>query len=76
MEVEVVNRAPKPPPEKVLRIWAREWFEEGHEMDLDKLTSCPSAPPSRSWRGAGWQCGEAFAYASMTRLMMRRLSRT
>jgi putative transposase len=24
MEVEIVNRSPKPPPEKVLRIWARE----------------------------------------------------
>jgi putative transposase len=25
-EVEVVNRSPKPTSEKVLRIWAREWF--------------------------------------------------
>ncbi len=36
-EVEVVNRSPKPPPEKVLRIWTREWFKEGREMDLSKL---------------------------------------
>ena len=36
VEVEVVNRSPKPP-EKVLKIWAREWFREGREMDLGKL---------------------------------------
>jgi putative transposase len=29
VEVEVVNRSPKPPPEKVLQVWAREWFKEG-----------------------------------------------
>ncbi len=42
VEVEVVNRSPKPPPEKVLWIWAREWFEEGREMDLGKLPKRPA----------------------------------
>ena len=42
VEVEVVNRSPKPPPEKVLRIWAREWFREGRELDLGKLPSRPA----------------------------------
>jgi putative transposase len=37
VEVEVVSRSPKPLPEKVLRIWAREWFREGRKMDLGKL---------------------------------------
>ena len=37
VEVEVVNRSPKPPPEKILGVWAREWFKEGHEMDLKDL---------------------------------------
>jgi hypothetical protein len=41
VEVQVVNRSPKPPPEKVLRAWAREWFKEGHEMDLSKLPTRP-----------------------------------
>ena len=41
LEVEVVNRSPKPPPEKVLRVWAREWFKEGREMDLSKLPTRP-----------------------------------
>ena len=41
MEVEPVNRSPKPPPEKVLRIWTREWFREGREMDLSNLPTRP-----------------------------------
>ena len=42
VEVEVVNRSPKPLPEKVLRIRAREWFKEGHETDLGKLPKRPA----------------------------------
>ena len=38
VKVEVVNRSPKPPPEKVLRVWAKEWFREGCEIDLSKLS--------------------------------------
>ena len=41
VEVEVVNRSPKPPPEKVLRVWAREWFKEGRKMDRNKLPTRP-----------------------------------
>lgn len=41
VEVEVVNRSPKPLPEKILRIWAREWFKEGRNMDFGRL------PPER-----------------------------
>ena len=94
VEVEVVNRSPKPPPEKVLRIWAREWFKEGHEMDLSKLPTRPAFENlPRRWvaeRTFAWishnrrmskdyerSCatGEAFVYAAMTRLMVRRLTR-
>jgi putative transposase len=42
VEVEIVNCSPKPPPEKVLKIWAREWFKEGREMDLGKLPQRPA----------------------------------
>jgi putative transposase len=42
-QVEVVNRSPKPPPEKVLRIWAREWFKEGRrEMDMSRVPNRPA----------------------------------
>ncbi|HEV2745053.1 MAG TPA: hypothetical protein VGV91_17995 [Rubrobacter sp.] len=33
MEVEIVNPNPKPPPEKVLKNWTREWFEGGRQME-------------------------------------------
>ena len=95
MEVEVVNRSPKPPPEKVLQIWAREWFKDGREMDLKKLPKRPAFENlPRRWvaeRTFAWishyrrmskdyerlcATGEAFVYAAMTRLMVRRLART
>jgi len=94
VEVEVVNRSPKPPPEKILRIWAKEWFKEGHHMDLSKLPSRPSFENlPRRWvaeRTFDWishnrrmsrdherlcSTGEAFVYAAITRLMVRRLAR-
>ena len=95
VEVEVVNRSPKPPPEKVLQIWAREWFKDGREMDLKKLPKRPAFENlPRRWvaeRTFAWMShyrrmskdyerlcatGEAFVYAAMTRLMVRRLART
>ncbi len=94
VEVEVVNRTPKPPPEKVLRIWAREWFKEGRSLDLGKLPKRPAFENlPRRWvaeRTFAWishnrrmskdherlcSTGEAFIYAAMTRLVVRRLAR-
>jgi putative transposase len=94
LEVEVVHRSPKPPPKKVLRIWAREWFKEGHNMDLGKLPMRPGFEKlPRRWvaeRAFAWishnrrmskdyerlcSTSEAFVYAAMTRLMLRRLAR-
>jgi putative transposase len=95
VEVEVVNRSPKPTPEKVLQVWAREWFKDGREMDLKKLPKRPAFENlPRRWvaeRTFAWishnrrmskdherlcSTGEAFVYAAMTRLMVRRLART
>jgi putative transposase len=95
VEVEVVNRSPKPTPEKVLQDWAREWFKDGREMDLKKLPKRPAFENlPRRWvaeRTFDWishnrrmskdherlcWTGEAFVYAAMTRLMVRRLART
>ena len=60
LDVEVVNRSPKPPPEKVLRIWAREWSKEGHDMDLGKLPTRPAFEnlPRR------WVAERTFAWIS------------
>ena len=89
-----MNRSPKPTSEKVLRIWAREWFKEGREMDLSKLPKRPAFEKlPRRWvaeRTFAWishhrrmgkdyerlcSTSEAFVYAAMTRLMVRRLAR-
>jgi putative transposase len=67
LEVEVVNRSPKPTPEKVLRMWAREWFKEGHEMDLSKLPTRPGFEnlPRR------WIAERTFAWISDNRRMAK-----
>jgi putative transposase len=67
VEVEVVNRSPKPTPEKVLRVWARERFKEGREMDFSKLPSRPSFEnlPRR------WVAERTFAWISHTRRMSK-----
>jgi putative transposase len=94
MSVEVVRKPRKPVPEKVAKIWAREWAKEGKEVDWQNLM-----PPKgfqllpRRWvveRTFAWishnrrmakdyerlcATGEAFVYAAMTRLMVRRLAR-
>ena len=94
VSVEVVRKPPKPIPEKVAEVWAREWAKEGKKVDWERLM-----PPKgfrvlpRRWVGErtfAWIChnrrmskdyerlcatGEAFVYAAMTRLMVRRLAR-
>ena len=71
VEVEVVNRSPKPPPEKVLRVWAREWFKEGREMDLSKLPKRPAFEnlPRR------WVAERTFAWISHNRRMSKDYER-
>ena len=95
LSVEVVRKPPKPIPEKVAEVWAREWAKaQGKKVDWERLM-----PPKgfrvlpRRWvveRTFAWIChnrrmakdyerlcatGEAFVYAAMTRLMVRRLAR-
>jgi transposase len=67
LKVEVVTRSPKPPPEKLLFAWAREWFKEGHEMDLSKLPIRPSFEnlPRR------WVAERTFAWISHNRRMSK-----
>lgn len=71
VEVEVVNRSPKLPPEKVLRIWAMEWFKEGVNMDLSKLPERPAFEnlPKR------WVAERAFAWISHNRRMAKDYER-
>ena len=71
VEVEVVNRSPKPPPEKVLRVWAREWFREGRRMDLSKLPQRPAFEnlPRR------WVAERTLAWISHNRRMAKDYER-
>src|SRR5829696_5002926 len=93
VSVEVVRKPPKPVPEEVAELWAREWAKEGKKIDWQRLM-----PPRgfqvlpRRWvveRTFAWishnrrmakdyerlcATGEAFVYAAMTRLMVRRLA--
>jgi putative transposase len=71
VEVEVVNRTPKPPPEKVLRIWAREWFREGRRMDFGKLPKRPAFErlPRR------WVAERTFVWISHNRRMSKDYER-
>jgi putative transposase len=71
VEVEVVNRSPKPPPQKVLEIWAREWFKEGHQMDLGKLPTRQGFEnlPRR------WVAERTFAWISHNRRMAKDYER-
>ncbi len=94
LSVEVVRKPPKPVPEEVAKLWAREWAKEGKEVNWQRLM-----PPRgfkvlpRRWvveRTFSWlsqnrrmskdyerlcATAEAFIYAAMTRLMVRRLVR-
>ena len=67
LEVEVVNRSPKPTPEKVLRVCAREWFKERREMDLSELPTRPGfeSLPRR------WIAERTFAWISHNRRMAK-----
>ena len=37
LSVKIVHRSPKPEPEEVLRMWAKEWLEEERNIDLEEL---------------------------------------
>ena len=94
LSVEVVRKPPRPVPEKVAKVWAREWAKEGKQIDWQSLM-----PPRgyvalpRRWvveRTFSWlsqnrriskdyerlcASAEAFVYAAMIWLMVRRLAR-
>jgi putative transposase len=94
LSVEVVRKPPKPVPEEVAKIWAREWAKEGKKVDWQRLMPPRGyvALPRRwvvertfSWLGQNRRMSkdyerlcasaEAFVYAAMIRLMVRRLAR-
>jgi putative transposase len=94
LSVEIVRKPPKPVPEEVAMIWAKEWAKEGKKVDWQRLMPPRGyvALPRRwvvertfSWLGQNRRMSkdyerlcasaEAFVYAAMIRLMVRRLAR-
>ena len=94
LSVEVVRKPPKPIPDKVAMIWAKECAKEGKKIDWQRLMPPRGyvALPRRwvvertfSWLGQNRRMSkdyerlcasaEAFVYAAMIRLMVRRLAR-
>jgi putative transposase len=94
LSVEVVRKPPKPVPEEVAKVLAREWAKEGKKLDWQRFMPPGGyvALPRRwvvertfSWLGQNrrmskdyerlWESAEAFVYAAMIRLMVRRLAR-
>ena len=72
LSVEVVRRSPKPEPEKVLRMWAKEWFKEGRNIDLDRLF-----PHRRGFKvlPRRWVVERSFAWICHNRLAGARTTR-
>jgi hypothetical protein len=68
VEVEAVNRSPKPPLGKVLRVWTREWFKEERHMDLSKSPERPAFEklPCR------WVAERTYAWISHNQRMSKK----
>jgi putative transposase len=93
VSVEVVRKPPKPVPEEVAKLWAREWAKEGKKVDRHRImpprgfrvlprrgverTFARISHDRRMAKDYERLCvtGEAFVYAAITRLMVRRLAR-
>jgi putative transposase len=95
LSVEIVRKPPKPVPEEVAKVWAREWAKEGKKLDWQRhmppLQGYVALPRrwvverTFSWLGQNRRMSkdyerlcasaEAFVYAAMIRLMVRRLAR-
>jgi putative transposase len=71
LSVEVVHRTPKPTPDKVALMWAKEWSKEGLEIDWQKLV------PRRGFEvlSRRWVVERTFSWLSQNRRMSKDYER-
>jgi putative transposase len=69
--VELVERPRKPAPEKVLKLWAREWAKEGVKVDWEKLL------PPRGFQvlPKRWVVERTFSWTDQNRRMSKDYER-
>ena len=71
LSVEVVRKPKKPVPEKVAKVWAREWAKEGEEMNWQRLM------PPRGFQvlPRRWVVERTFAWICHNRRMAKDYER-
>jgi putative transposase len=69
---EIVRHPKKPAPEEVMRVWVREFDEEGIPIDLDRLL--PGKGP-RSFLPKRWIVERTFSWLGQNRRMSKDYER-